>query len=106
MRFEHQVTVVTGAGSGIGRALANRIAARGAYVVVAGRTVATFAAVEAEILAAGGSCFYVPCDVTISADRLLLCRTMSDRFDRIDLLVNNAGMSLAGPIGSPTDDEL
>ncbi|MFD7551627.1 SDR family NAD(P)-dependent oxidoreductase [Streptomyces sp. NPDC059816] len=91
-RFPGKTVLVTGAGSGIGRAVALAFAAEGASVVVAGRTAAPLDETVALIEAAGGTAAAVTVDVTDS-DRLRnLVRESVDRFGSLDVAVNNAGI--------------
>lgn len=93
--IQDKVIVITGAGSGIGRASAKLLAARGAKLVLGGRREAQLAAVTGEIERAGGSAFYRQTDVTRRADLDSLVALACDRFGQLDVLVNNAGI---GPI--------
>jgi len=90
-----KVIVITGAGSGIGRASAKLLAARGARLVLGGRREAQLAAVASEIESAGGTAIYRQADVTRRADLDALVGLACERFGRLDVLVNNAGI---GPI--------
>ncbi|MFD5554871.1 SDR family NAD(P)-dependent oxidoreductase [Streptomyces sp. NPDC127068] len=91
-RFPGKTVLVTGAGSGIGRAVALAFAAEGASVVVAGRTAAPLDETVALIEAAGGTAAAVTVDVTDS-DRLRnLVRESVARFGSLDVAVNNAGI--------------
>jgi NAD(P)-dependent dehydrogenase (short-subunit alcohol dehydrogenase family) len=92
-----QVAVVTGASAGIGRAVAAAYAAEGAKVVLAARNQEKLAAVAAAIQAAGGEALAVPTDVTSEGDVANLFRRAVESFGRVDLLVNNAGVSVGGP---------
>lgn len=90
--------VVTGAGSGLGRALARAIAARGSTVVVSDvRDEGARATAEA-ITAAGGSAHVVLCDVS-RADDVERLAAEASRIGEVDLVVNNAGIGSAGEIG-------
>jgi NAD(P)-dependent dehydrogenase (short-subunit alcohol dehydrogenase family) len=84
-----RVAVVTGAGSGIGRAVSLALAADGFAVVLAGRRPAPIAAVAAEI---GGDAVAMPCDVADAGSVAALFDTVRTQFGRLDLLVNNAGI--------------
>ena len=84
-----RVAVVTGAGSGIGRAVSVALAADGFSVVLAGRRVAPLEETAAEV---GGGAVAVPCDVSDPAAVTALFGVVRERFGRLDLLVNNAGI--------------
>lgn len=86
-----QVVVVTGAGTGIGRAIALEFGRSGARVAVASRTRADIEAVAAEIAAAGGSPLAVPVDVTDPGSVEAMVRDVRRALGAIDVLVNNAG---------------
>ncbi|MFJ8159751.1 SDR family NAD(P)-dependent oxidoreductase [Streptomyces sp. NPDC096136] len=91
-RFTGKTVLVTGAGSGIGRAIALAFAAEGARVVAAGRTAAPLEETVALIAAAGGTAAAVPADVTDSGRLAGLVRATVDRFGGLDVAVNNAGI--------------
>jgi len=97
MSIEGKVVAITGASSGIGRAAAQLLAARGAAVVLGARREQQLAAVAAEITAAGGRAVHLVTDVTRRHDLQALVGLACDRFGRLDVLVNNAGI---GPISS------
>jgi len=84
-----RVAVITGGGSGIGRAVAGALAGDGFAVVLAGRRAAT---VEEAATAIGPDAIAVPCDVTDPASVRALFDLVRERFGRLDLLVNNAGI--------------
>jgi NAD(P)-dependent dehydrogenase (short-subunit alcohol dehydrogenase family) len=93
MRLEPgQVAVVTGAASGIGRALADAFAARSLHVVAADVERAALEAAAAEIRGTGAEVLAVPVDVTDAAALLRLRDVVLDRFGRVDVLCNNAGV--------------
>ncbi len=90
--FQDEVALVTGGGSGIGRAAAIAFAAHGARVVVAGRRSVDCAETVAMIEAAGGVGYSIPTDVTKSGDVQVLIECTIERFGRLDIAFNNAGI--------------
>jgi len=87
-QLEEKVAIVTGGGSGIGRAIALGFATEGASVVVADVNVEGAQAVAGEI---GANAIEVRCDVSQAADADAMVKATLDRFGRVDILVNNAG---------------
>lgn len=103
--FEGKVAWVTGAGSGIGRALARELAARGADVAVSGRRKDRLEAVADELRALGRRALAVPCDVTREDDLAAAVRAVVDGLGRLDVAIANAGFSVAGRIEKLTADD-
>ncbi|MFE9394999.1 SDR family oxidoreductase [Streptomyces flavidovirens] len=99
MNPETKIAVVTGAGSGIGRAVALALAGSGWSVALAGRRVAPLEETAQE---AGGETMCVPADVSLPADVNALFAAVRERYGRLDLLFNNAGTF--GPRGVPVED--
>lgn len=93
-----EIAVVTGAGRGIGAAIARKLAQLGATVVLCGRTRAPLEAVASEIAKSGGQAQTIPCDVTNLASVENLASSVDRTFGRLDILVNNAGI---GGFGGP-----
>ena len=90
MRFEDKVTVVTGGGSGLGRALAHRFAAEGAAVVVADLARGRAATVAEEIFDAGGDSLAQTMDVADASEVKAMVEATHEAFGPVDILVNNA----------------
>jgi 3-oxoacyl-[acyl-carrier protein] reductase len=88
-----QVAVVTGAGRGIGAAIASRLAALGATAVLCGRTQSTLDATARSILDAGGKVEVIPCDVTVLHQLEYTAARVDTTYGRLDILVNNAGVA-------------
>lgn len=91
--FKDKVAVVTGAASGIGRALAEQCHERAIKIVMADVEAAALSAAEREIAAAGGDVLAVVTDVSKDDDVRALAGQTLDRFGRVDLLFNNAGVA-------------
>lgn len=90
--------IVTGGGSGIGKAIAIAFAAEGCRVAVAGRTASRLEDTAAAIRKAGGTCLSIVADVTQERPVADLFKKVKAEFGRLDLLVNNAGITEGGPI--------
>ncbi|MGW5420420.1 SDR family NAD(P)-dependent oxidoreductase [Streptomyces sp. NPDC003943] len=95
-RFTDRTVLVTGGGTGLGRAIARAFAAEGARVAVAGRSAATLDGTVALIEAAGGTARSFTADVTVAADMHRLVRDTVAAFGGLDVAVNNAGVFRGG----------
>lgn len=95
--LENRIALVTGASSGIGRGIAQALAEAGATVVLAARDAGRLDAVVAAIESAGGRAIAIAADVTDEADVLRLFATIKARCGRLDLLINNAGVTTSAP---------
>jgi NAD(P)-dependent dehydrogenase (short-subunit alcohol dehydrogenase family) len=104
MRLNGKAAVVTGAGSGIGQAIAVRFAQEGASVLVVDIDAAAAAQTAGQIRAAGGNAQDLRADITKSEDTERIAATAVAGAGRIDVLVANAGISAAGMLHqTPTD---
>ncbi len=93
-RFTQKVVVITGAGSGIGAATAKRFAREGASVVLVGRNREKLANVAAQL--SGAEHLIRATDVADLTDVEALFKEVAERFGRLDVLVNNAGVATSG----------
>lgn len=98
MTLMNNVAIVTGGGSGIGRASALALARAGAQVVLVNRTLSKAQGVAAEIQAAGGAALAVQADVSQSADVQAMIQAAVEHFGGVDILFNNAGISPSGRV--------
>lgn len=101
MRFEDKVTIVTGGNSGIGRAISLRFAQEGASMVVVARNKERVMGVVEEIEATGGEALPIVADVTAEDQVERMVYETLDRFKRVDILINNAG--IPGPTAVVVD---
>lgn len=103
--LENKIAIVTGGTSGIGRAAAVALAAAGAKVVVAGRRESEGAETVKQIKAAGSDGFFVRTDVAKEADVATLVQQTVEKFGRLDIAFNNAGIESLGPITEASEAE-
>ncbi|HSB98033.1 MAG TPA: SDR family NAD(P)-dependent oxidoreductase, partial [Spongiibacteraceae bacterium] len=104
-RLKDKVAIVTGAGTGIGAATAERFAQEGAIVVLCGRRPEPLQAVVAAIQAAGGRAEAAPLDV---ADEVAFTRVVQEtakKYGRLDILVNNAVVATGGLIADMSTED-
>lgn len=93
MRLKGKICIITGGGSGIGRAAAIAMTAEGARVVIVGRTVSKLESVKSEIASRNGTAVSYTLDVADFEAVAEMVADVMDRFGKIDILVNNAGHS-------------
>jgi short-subunit dehydrogenase len=98
--------LITGASSGIGRCLAQQLAATGSRVAVAARSAEKLDELVHSAQNLDGEVVAIPADVTVAADRQRMLETVVDHFGGLDVLVNNAGVGSWGHFGDSTEDIL
>ena len=106
MKLEGTIALVTGAGRGIGRAIAISLSAEGALVVLNSRSGKELDAVRREIEERGGKAETAEADITDDAAAERVFRDITKRHGRIDILVNNAGIGRFAPVRSLTMNDL
>jgi NAD(P)-dependent dehydrogenase (short-subunit alcohol dehydrogenase family) len=105
LRFNDQVAIITGSSKGIGREVAKLLAARGARVIINGRTKATVENTTAQINASGGIARAFIGDVSDPDQARALVADTIEHFGRLDILVNNAGILNSSPFPNVTGTE-
>jgi len=105
MRLQNRVALITGAGQGIGRAIALRFAQEGAKVAVVDIRADSIQSVVDEIQAAGGEALAVPCDVTQRDQVAAAVKKVLDTFGQIDIVGNNAGITRDARLVKMTEDD-
>ena len=105
-RFAGRVALVTGAGSGIGRAAALAFGRQGAAVALVGRRVPELEAVAREIAETGGTATVAPADVTDERAVEKMIGAVVEQFGRLDIAFNNAGMAGYKSIEDMTTDDV
>jgi len=99
----HDVVLVTGASAGIGEAVALRLARRGVRLALAARTASELEATAERCRALGAEVFARATDVGVEAECRAFVEEAARRFGRIDVLLNNAGITMWAPFASITD---
>jgi NAD(P)-dependent dehydrogenase (short-subunit alcohol dehydrogenase family) len=105
MPLQERVAIATGAASGIGKAIAERFAREGAFVVIADKNEAAMRAAIEELQAAGAQATGFTLDVTDRGQIQEFVRKVIEAQDRIDILVNNAGITRYRPFLTATDED-
>src|ERR1700733_10048503 len=105
MRFQNKVAIVTGGASGIGKEVATRFVAEGGSVVINGRNAKKTEAAAHEIDPLGKRVAVHVGDVALPATGDALVKTAIDRFARLDVLFNNAGIFAPKPFVEVTEEE-
>jgi 3-oxoacyl-[acyl-carrier protein] reductase len=105
MRLQNKVSIITGSASGIGRATARKFAAEGAIVIVCDINLESVNVVVAELTAAGAQAVGYSVDVTKKDQIERMVAGVKAQFGRIDVLVNNAGITADAQLTKMTDEQ-
>ncbi len=105
MQLKDKTAVITGGGTGIGRAITHRFAAEGAKVAICGRRLEPLEGVARELTDAGNVPYWQTADVSSKADVDRFIENVVERFGRIDILVNNAGILFRQDILQTSEDD-
>jgi NAD(P)-dependent dehydrogenase (short-subunit alcohol dehydrogenase family) len=100
-----KVVLITGGSRGLGLVLARHIAAQGGHVALIARDPDELARAKADLTARGGVVLTVPCDLLDAEQIRVAVRRIIDRFGKIDILINNAGIIEVGPLEHMTREE-
>lgn len=103
--FTGRVVVITGGSRGLGFALAQEFASRGASIVICGRDQSVLQEAEAKLSVLDVPVMAVHCDISKRADAELPIRQATERFGHVEVLVNNAGQISVGPLESQTIED-
>ncbi len=104
-KLDHQCAIVTGGASGIGLATAQLFAEEGAAVVIADIDAEQGKRAEQNINAGGGRAAFVPCNVALAADCQRTVKIAVERFGRLDIVFNNAGIIRRADVIGTTEEE-
>src|SRR5438128_986346 len=100
-----QVAIVTGGGRGLGRAIVLALGRAGADVAIAGRSTATLEEVASDLRSLGRRATVVTADVTVPGDPERIVEAAVGELGRLDLLVNNSGVTLVAPTLETSDED-
>jgi len=105
MRLKDRVAVITGSASGIGKAIADRFASEGAFIIVADKNESAIGPAVEDIKAAGGGAAGIQVDVTRRDQVQEAMRRIVEDHKRVDILVNNAGLTRYRPFLTAADED-
>ena len=103
--IENKVVIVTGASSGLGEATARRLAKNGAKMMLAARREERLQELASDIEKEGGTAKYQTTDVTDKSQIKALVEATQQAYDRVDVLINNAGLMPLSPLAANKVDE-
>jgi 3-oxoacyl-[acyl-carrier protein] reductase len=103
-RFVGKVALITGAGRGIGRAIAEAFAEEGAWVALAARSLDAVKETATRLSQGNGRAVALECDVTVKSQVMDMMGQLGRKWGKLDILVNNAGISGRTPMDNPSDD--
>lgn len=103
--FAGKVAIVTGGSRGLGLELARQLALSGAHVAICARDEGELEVAREDLNALGADVFAATCDVTVRDDVNGFVRDVIERFGRIDVLINNAGIIQASPVECTTEED-
>ena len=106
MRLKNKIALITGSAQGLGAAIARRFAEEGAVVYICDLSAEVGFKTVAEIENSGGNAFFLPLDVTKEASWIEAIATVAKSYDRLDVLVNNAGINIREPIEDMKEENL
>ena len=105
MKFKNKVVIVTGAGTGIGKEIAILFSQLGAKLAIAGRRKSKLGEVKKIIENNQGECLVIPADISKVSETKSVIKKTKDKFGKIDIVVNNAGIYKPNPITDVTEKE-
>jgi cyclopentanol dehydrogenase len=98
MRLDNKIAIITGAAGGIGSAISSRFAREGAIVYLCDLKNTSGKELEKRILLTGGKAIFFPMDVTLESDWERLISQVIESYQKLDILINNAGINIRKPI--------